>query len=220
MAKQGFISHDLPSGNVFVRMTRAGYNYETVSENVARTRTISYAHNALLESPGHKANILDAEVTHVGIGIAKGDPAARYGEYIYIVELFALPRKVYEPSQIKELLTSRIEKMQRESLVSAKQDAALEKIATGSLRGLNDSYSNEDLHSLLEKSADELLAGGNPGIFRLYVSVQSLDDPDKFRFPDAIRQGSTGMYGTAVRRITDNGNCPSFLVLTLVGISR
>lgn len=95
MAKQGFISHDLPSGNIFVRMNRAGYNYDTIGENIARSRTISYAHNALLESPSHKENILFDGVTHVGIGIVKGDPATRYGDYFYIVEIFASLGEAY-----------------------------------------------------------------------------------------------------------------------------
>lgn len=92
MAKQGFISHDLPSGNISVRMSSAGYKHGIVRENVASARTVSYAHNALLESTEHKSNILAADVSHIGIGIAKGDPATRYGDYLFIVEIFASPR--------------------------------------------------------------------------------------------------------------------------------
>jgi len=100
MSKQGFISHDLPSGSIFARMNRAGYKYETVRENLARARVVSYAHSALLKSPGHKANILATDISHIGIGIAKGDPAAS-GDYLYIVEVFASLRNDYEPSQVK-----------------------------------------------------------------------------------------------------------------------
>jgi len=220
MAKQGVISHDLLSGNLSVRMRNAGYKYKMVRENLARSRTISYAHYAWLESPSHKSNILAADVSHIGIGIAKGDPATRYGDYLFIVEIFASPRKDYEPSQIKESLMDRIEKLRQESPVSTKHDSTLEKMAAGSLLSLKNSYSSEDLHSLLEKSADELLNADPPGVSRLYVSVQLLDSPDRLIVPHVLRQGFAGMYGTAVRRITDNDNSPAFMVLTLVGVSR
>jgi hypothetical protein len=219
MAEQGFISHDLPSGNVSVRMIRAGYNYETVRENVARTRMISFLHSDFLKSPGHRANILAADVTRIGIGIAKGDRTP-YGNYLYVTEIFASPGKEYEPSQIKELLTASVEKLRQEIVVSTKQDSNFEKMASGSLSVLGDSYTRDDLRTLLAKSADELHEVGNSGISRLDVSVQLLSNPDKFRIPDAIRQGLAGMYGTAVRRITDKNNRPAFLVLTLVGVSR
>ena len=90
MAKQGFVSHDMPSGGVFVRMKRDGYKHGTARENVAKARMISSAHSGLLKSPSHKANILATDVTHIGIGIAKGDPA--FGEYLFIAEVFASPR--------------------------------------------------------------------------------------------------------------------------------
>ena len=219
MAKQGFISHDMPSGDVFVRMNRVGYNYETVRENVASARTISYAHSALLKSPGHKANILATDVTRAGIGIAKGDPAV-CGNYLFIAEVFASPRDDYEPSQIKELLTAHVEKLRQESLVLTKQDSTLEKLASGSLSTLNDAYSREDLRNLLVKSADELQKSGNSSVSRLEVSVQVLSTPEKLSVPDTIRQGLAEMYGAAVRRIMDKDNRPAFLVLTLTGISR
>ena len=40
MAKQGFISHDLPSGDLKTRMYRAGYSFEIARENLARARSV------------------------------------------------------------------------------------------------------------------------------------------------------------------------------------
>ena len=219
MAIQGFISHNQPSGNVAVRMNRAGYKYETVRENLIKARMIPDAHSDLLKSPDHNINILATDVTHIGIGIAKGDPE-RHGGYLFIAEIFTLPRNDYEPSQIKESLTDHVEKLQRENLVHAKQNSTLEKMASGSLDTLSDSYTREDLRNLLAKSADELHKTGHSGISRLEISVQLLSNPDQIRVPATIRHGLAGMYGAAVRRITGENNRPVFLLLTLAAIPR
>ena len=219
MAKYGFISHDISSGNIRDRMSRAGYNYETVRENLARARMVEYAHSSLLKSPGHKTNILAADVSHIGIGIAKGDSAI-HDDYLYIVEVFASPLNDYEPSRIQELLTSRIEKLQPENLASTKRDSSFEIMASRSLSIIRDSYTRDDLLGFLAKSTDELRKAGNSGISRLGVSVQRLNNPDEFEIPDAIRRGLAVTYGAAVRRIIDKNNRSAFLVLTLMGIPR
>jgi len=219
MAQQGFINHDLQSGNISTRMIRAGYNYETARENLARSQVVSSAHSSLLKSPDHEANILATDVSHIGIGIAKGD-SARHGNYLYVVEVFASPRNDYEPSQVKELLTARIEELRSENRLSAKRDFNFEKIAAGSLGGLGDSYTREDLRKLLAKSVDELIADGNSNIARLDISVQRLNSLDKLSIPDTIRRGLAATYGSAVRLVMDKNSRPAFLVLTLVGIPR
>ena len=219
MAKLGFISHDPPSGNIFSRMSRTGYNFGAARENLARARRVSYAHYALLESPGHKDNIFATDVSHIGIGTAKGDPAFT-GDYLYIVEVFASPADDYEPSQIKELMTARIENLRRESPVFVEQDSVFEKMASNSLGALRDSYTHDDLRRFLVKSTNELNDSGNSSISRLGVSVQRFSDPDEIIIPDAIRQGVAVTYGSAVRKVLDKNNRPEFLVLTLMGILR
>lgn len=219
MAKQGFISHDLPSGNVFVRLSRNNYNYETARENVASARTASFAHSALMKSPGHKANILADDVSSIGIGVVR-EPV--YGKYLFIAEVFATPRKNYEPAQVKELLTTEIEKLKQDSplIVIAKQDPMFEDAADQSLSALSDSYSREDLRKLLAKSAGELQKNGKDNVAKLEVSVQVLKTPEKLSIPDTLRQGLVEMYGAAVRKIKDNRDQPAFLVLTLMGMTR
>lgn len=68
----GHISPDL--GSPFDQMHRAGIAYRTAGENLAGAPTAAAAHNGLMNSPGHKANILNPNFTHIGIGIAKGSP--------------------------------------------------------------------------------------------------------------------------------------------------
>lgn len=55
-----------------------------VAENVAYSASIDISHRNLMNSPGHRANILDRRMTRVGIGVATS-PDGR----VWLVQLFA-----------------------------------------------------------------------------------------------------------------------------------
>jgi len=53
------------------RMKAAGYNDHLYAENIASGQFSSiYAHEALMNSLGHRENILNPDLTHVGVGVA------------------------------------------------------------------------------------------------------------------------------------------------------
>lgn len=75
MAANGYFSHDSPTyGSPFRMMTDFGIEYRSAGENIACNRSAKAAHEALMNSPGHRANVLSADFTHLGIGIADGGP--------------------------------------------------------------------------------------------------------------------------------------------------
>ncbi|MBP1608975.1 MAG: colicin production protein [Acidobacteria bacterium] len=90
MARQGFISHDHPSGDLKTRINRAGYPHQVIRENIALAPSVYKAQNALVNSPGHEQNILAKDVTRVGIGIARCKPP--FEKELYITEIFASAR--------------------------------------------------------------------------------------------------------------------------------
>lgn len=63
--------HNLPDGTTpWVFIHTSGYNYEAAGENLAIGFRTSYdAEEAWMNSPGHKANILNKEFTEIGVGI-------------------------------------------------------------------------------------------------------------------------------------------------------
>ncbi|HYG58798.1 MAG TPA: CAP domain-containing protein [Symbiobacteriaceae bacterium] len=63
-------------GSPFDQMKDAGISYRAAGENIAGNQTVEAAHKALMNSPGHRANILSSNFTHVGIGIITG---GKYG---------------------------------------------------------------------------------------------------------------------------------------------
>ena len=77
MFARGYFSHITPDGeDPFARMRRGGLRYRAAGENLAFTRTLPMAHEGLMNSPGHRANILRPTFGRVGIGIVDG---GRYG---------------------------------------------------------------------------------------------------------------------------------------------
>lgn len=73
MFKRGYFAHDTPEGRTpFDRMREANVRFITAGENLALAPTISVAHNGLMNSPGHRANILRKEFGRVGIGVMDG----------------------------------------------------------------------------------------------------------------------------------------------------
>jgi len=81
------VSHISPTtGTVVDRVRAAHIPTRIVLENIARGFGLREAHHALMNSPGHRANLMSVEVTHVGIGVVLGAPVSGRRE-IYITEI-------------------------------------------------------------------------------------------------------------------------------------
>lgn len=73
MFNNGYFGHQNLSGkSPFDRMTASGISYKAAGENLAFAANVALAHNGLMNSPGHRANILSKNFGHVGIGIIDG----------------------------------------------------------------------------------------------------------------------------------------------------
>jgi uncharacterized protein YkwD len=73
MMVNGFFSHTgLGGDSPFDRMAKAGIVFKTAGENIAYAATVDLAHNGLMRSPGHRANILDKDFGTIGIGVIDG----------------------------------------------------------------------------------------------------------------------------------------------------
>ena len=88
MVRETFFSHVSPGGGTMLeRIKRAGYldgaRGYTVGENLAwgsgRLATPIETVNAWMNSPGHRANILNRRFDEIGIGVAPGAPVDGVG---------------------------------------------------------------------------------------------------------------------------------------------
>ena len=87
MIKNNYFSHTSPVyGSPYDMMKAAGITYRKAGENIAGAGTVAKAHTGLMNSAGHRANILDPAYTRIGIGIVKG---GRYG-YMFTQQFIGL----------------------------------------------------------------------------------------------------------------------------------
>ena len=73
MFERGYFSHySLEGKTVSDRLRGAGVRFLVAGENLALAQTLTIAHNGLMQSPGHRANILQPRYGRVGIGVLDG----------------------------------------------------------------------------------------------------------------------------------------------------
>lgn len=84
MFLRGYFSHYSPEGeDVADRIMWRDIEFMVVGENLAFAPTLDLAHQGLMNSPGHRANILSEDYNVIGIGAAKSED---YG--IMFVQVF------------------------------------------------------------------------------------------------------------------------------------
>lgn len=73
MFARGYFSHYTPEGrDPFDRMKAAGVKFKAAGENLALGQTLRICHTGLMNSPGHRANILNPKFGRLGIGVIDG----------------------------------------------------------------------------------------------------------------------------------------------------
>lgn len=85
MRDNNYFAHESPTyGRVGEMLKHFGYSFTAAGENIAHHANVDKAQSAFMSSQGHRANILSATWTKVGIGIVFD----RQG-YIYATQIFA-----------------------------------------------------------------------------------------------------------------------------------
>ena len=78
MFERGYFSHYTPEGlSPFDRMAEADVIFNYAGENLALAPNVTVAMQGLMQSPGHKANILSPNFGRIGVGVIDG---GIYGE--------------------------------------------------------------------------------------------------------------------------------------------
>lgn len=73
MFKRGYFSHYSPEGkSVADRAESQNVFFLVIGENLAYAPSLQLAHQGLMNSPGHRANILSEDYHKIGIGVADG----------------------------------------------------------------------------------------------------------------------------------------------------
>jgi len=113
MAKKGYFAHTSPEGlDSWHWFKQEGYSFAYAGENLAVDFTDSDDVNrAWLDSPTHRANILNGHFTEIGIATAKGTYEGH--STTFVVQMFGTPAKpspiteAVQPADPKELAVAR-----------------------------------------------------------------------------------------------------------------
>jgi len=86
MRDKNYFSHNSPTyGSPFTMMRNFGISYRTAAENIAAgQRTPQEVVRSWMNSPGHRANILKRDITHIGVGYARGGSYGHYWTQMFI----------------------------------------------------------------------------------------------------------------------------------------
>lgn len=78
MLEHDYVGHVSPTtGSASDRVRGAGVRTGLVLENIGRGYSASEIHRGLIDSPGHRANLVNPDATHVGIGVVAQEENGR-----------------------------------------------------------------------------------------------------------------------------------------------
>lgn len=179
MHDHDFFGHVSPStGSAADRVRRAGLEAELVLENLARACSPGEVEWWLMKSPGHRSNILNADVTHVGIGIVMEDRGGGARD-LWVTQLFSKPAGVFDEARTSSELHRRIDQMRRgRDLRVLGVDPVLEQMAARTARelaasGLKQEQAEVPIKQALRRLGDRYHSLRS--VFAVASGIQQLD---------------------------------------------
>jgi len=107
MVAGGFVGHrSSSSGDAPERVRAAGYRSGLILENVGRGYGAAEIHRGLMSSPGHRANVLNPDVTHVGIGVVGSREGGR--DVFFVTQVFVRMNRRIDPESARAELLRQI----------------------------------------------------------------------------------------------------------------
>lgn len=183
MLETGQVAHvSATTGSAADRVKAGQVRTAVVLENVARAYGVAEAELGLMNSPGHRANILSTEVSHVGIGITLGEEVAGRRELL-VTQVFIHVPSVIDPNKVRNQVATRIQ-----SLRAMSSDKDLQGIAQKFAEAISKGESTQVASQRAGKSLD-INRGGFERVSTLVTTVADVASFDP--------EGSLG--GPAVR---------------------
>ena len=134
MRRTKVVAHVSPTtGSAADRVKAAGIKTAVVLENVARAYGVGEAHAGLMNSPGHRANLMSPTATHVGIAVVLGDDVSGRRE-LFVTQVFIrIPPKV-DAAQAAALVEKQLDTV-RAVKINPKLSATAQQLADGLAAG-------------------------------------------------------------------------------------
>ncbi|HLJ88127.1 MAG TPA: CAP domain-containing protein [Candidatus Angelobacter sp.] len=159
------------------RVGITGLRFNAAAENVASAPTVGEAHQGLMHSPGHRANIMNPNYNAVGMAII------RRGDQLYVAQNFARVLPTYTDVEFQDAVVAAFNQTRRNkgiALMSVRPDPRLIQaacIATTDPNGLIKSLPGAtDLVIFTSSTPDKLPANmqksaGDPTLHRMNIGT-------------------------------------------------
>ncbi len=209
MALHDFVGHVGSDGATLGDRLRAhAYSFRRSAENVSQSPSVAEAHAGLMRSPGHRANILNASVSHIGVGVVQVSSAA--GPSLFVTQLFAAPMTPPQPLDCRHRIKERVRSLRERANVPPLQFQRQLREAADSVA--RQTVSNLETTDLLAR-AREALATSGVRWSRLVVHASEVADPDTTDLPEAIYDADLRQIGIGVAQPVDMSGFPTVVLL-------
>lgn len=133
MLAHNFFGHVSPTtGSAADRVKRAQIDAMVIQENVARAATPGEAERGLMNSPGHRANILSKDATRLGVGIVATEAGGQ--RELFVTQLFIKPPEPYRADTPDDVRRQIAEWRRAHKLQALGRDQELDRLADGAVR--------------------------------------------------------------------------------------
>lgn len=178
MVDHHFVAHVSPStGSLEDRVERAGVVASMFGETIATAATPEVAHEGLMNSPGHRANMLQPLFTHVGIGVRKSDAGL-----VVTMNFARRPAPALIPTDVAQIEAAIMALRASKGLPAARVDPVYRVSAQAGANAYAAGKSVDDVNraaeAALQKEVERLKVGSKGGCIRLVelLELRQLED--------------------------------------------
>ena len=189
MRETGVVAHISPrTGSAADRVRAGGIKSSVVLENVARAYGVGEAEEGLMNSPGHRANILSKDATHVGISVVLGDDVAGRRE-LFVTQLFIRRTARIDRAAVHTDVRAAIARAR-----PIAEDAQLSKVAQDLANGVAGGQTTAEAARL----ANQKLSGLRLNYSKVTTLVTTVADLAAFKPSESLGDRSITSYGVGI----------------------
>ncbi len=189
MRETGLVAHISPTtGSAGDRVRAGGIKSSVVLENLARARSVGEAEDGLMNSPGHRANILSRDVTHMGLGVVLGGDVAGMRE-LFVTQLFIRTPARIDHRQTRDQVADIVKRAR-----PLDEDRELSMVAQGVAEGVAGGLTPAQASA----EATERLATMRLPYRKVTTQVSTVADLSAFKPSASLSQRSLVAFGVGV----------------------
>jgi len=190
MARARTFAHVLPGdGNMTDRLRQSGYAYRSAGENIGLAPDAVAAHEAVVSSPAHLANLLDPRHQRLGLGAVRGTSPDGMPA-VYLTEVLAAP-VLGSRDPAGEVARVLAEERRKQRLPVLVRDESLDAVALAEVRAL----SLGGVSELRRSGAAQRAMDANPALHSAAVDLVVGTAPEEAKGSNNLRNAGWTRVG-------------------------